>query len=619
MEQLDRDKIINVINETPNSLFRLSDDVKSRGFIYDTQINAAREIVLALSDNKTRRNHVMLVAKMQSGKTGVCNAVTNIITQSELNRYMAVNKFLFLTGMNDCGLKEQTFFRVMTQVIGANGDNVFGGRKYKSNNEEKKFFILKNSDLKKYEGTIDNSVLFIDESHYGSNEKHNLTKFFEKNNINWKNTNELIERNIYIVSVSATPFSELVSDVLDCKKVITLKTDTNYIGVSEFIKMGSIQEASKEDISFEGNIFEYIQTAHDRMLNNDENGVIIIRTRDFDVIESNEYVRTHFNVYKMFSNGNKIEYEKLSNAIFKLSYRDDKLKEIKAKKRLNPELLARLEGKPLLVLIKGAFRAGITIPDVLKPKIYMVYDYSVKCDTTAQAMLGRMCGYRNDESRINNAVFYLNKKYADMYGFWENDFRNKNNIPSNKSSYQWIDYNKNKENEMPPSCVFASKPCKNFTIDLNDDVIMELYGVSNKQEERRKQAHEIFRRLLVENKIECHYDYLHEIQLKGKNNYALSSQRMRFDSFTEDSLVFQFRPNKMNDFIKDTSRDYLTKEDIGKSCVSLVLDATIDKINGEYVIGGNKRMLVYHVKVGVKQLVPSWNDMYQSIKDTSLV
>lgn len=608
---------IDLINETSNSFYRLSDDMSSDGYIYDTQIDTAKKVVASLADMKTRRNHVILVAKMQSGKTGVCNAVTNIITQSTLQKELAIHKVFFITGMNDCGLKEQTYFRIMTQVIGANSDNVFNGKKYKGNIKDKKFFILKNSDFKKYDGDLDNSILFIDESHYGSNENHKLTQFFEKNNIDWRNKNSLIERNIYIVSVSATPFSEMVSDVLDCKSIITLDTDEGYMGVSEFLKDDSVLDANKDDITIDGNIFDYIESAHERMLKNDENGVIIIRTRNFDVIESNPYVRTHFNVYKMYSNGSKIEYNKLSNEILSMMRRDERIKAIKGKKRLNPELLARLEGKPLLVLIKGAYRAGITIPDVLKPKIYMVYDYSLKCDTTAQALLGRMCGYR-DTSK-NNTVFYLNKKFADMYGEWEHDFKDKSNIPSNKSSYEWCEYiDVEKDDELPNSCIFSSRPCGNFTMDLDDNEIIELYEVSKKQDERRKIALDMFKKLLLKNNIQCNYDYLHEILLKGKNNYALSSQRMRFDSFSDDSLVFQFRPTKMNDFMNDTSRDYLTKDDIGKSCISLVMDATIEKVNGEYVIGGNKRLLVYHVEVGVKQLVPSWRDMYQTIKDTSL-
>ena len=35
---------------------------------------------------------------------------------------------------------------------------------------------MKNSDLLAYDGIIDNSVIFIDEAHYGSNKKNILTQ-----------------------------------------------------------------------------------------------------------------------------------------------------------------------------------------------------------------------------------------------------------------------------------------------------------------------------------------------------------------------------------------------------------------------------------------------------------
>ena len=111
------------------------------------------------------------------------------------------------------------------------------------------------------------------------------------------------------------------------------------------------------------------------------------------------------------------------------------------------------------------------------------------------------------------------------------------------------------------------------------------------------------------------YDYINEVQISGKNHYAKSSQEKRFNSFSEDSLVFQFRPEKIKKFVDDTKRNYLTREDVGKRCVSIVLDAEItDNLN----ISGNKRLLVYYVEVGQKQMVFSRKGQYKQHKDTDV-
>ena len=153
--------------------------------------------------------------------------------------------------------------------------------------------------------------------------------------------------------------------------------------------------------------------------------VVIIRTRKFDIIKNNDFVKDNFDVYEMYSAGTNIEYDELNKTINKLIRRNDintLLSKNKTALSKNITDIAELETKPLLVLIKGAFRAGITINDSHKDYIYMVYDHSLKADTTAQALLGRMCGYRKENSPIERTKIYVNMKFASMYSDWENDF-----------------------------------------------------------------------------------------------------------------------------------------------------------------------------------------------------
>ena len=589
-----------------NDYFRITTDKNDPRYIYDNAINCARKIVMQIASNVLRSNHVNLLATMQSGKTSVCNSVVNIINKSKLYKNMCVKKYMFITGMNDCGLKDQTYNRVIAQIEDANVDNTYFGKRCKRNLSENKYFVLKNSDLMSFESSLDNSLIFIDESHYGTNEKNILTKFLVKNGIDWKDTNELIKRNIYIVSVSATPFDELVSDTAVCKKAIELDHDYEYCGVSEFIENDLIFDATKDDIK-DGTIFEYIEDAYYRMNENEEDGVIIIRTRNFDAIKEDKFISNNFDIFEMYSSGTKIEYNRLDSMFEQLieNNRMSKFYEMNGIKHNN---------KPLIVLIKGAFRAGITIKEKYKDLIYMVYDYSEKSDTTAQALMGRMCGYRHNKENINKTHFYINQTFANMYSNWEKDFQNRELIPCDKQKLEWVD-----NGYQGTDVTFGSRSCGNFAIKLTDDEINFLYKKCKGKRNRASLVEDKINDILTRNGYNLNYDYIGEVHMSGKNNYAKSSQDKRFNSFDKDLMVFPFRPDKMKKFVEDTNRNYLTKEDVGKKCISVVLDSTIHERGNEIVIGGNQRLLIYFVEVGQKKLLFSRKKQYKPHKDTKLV
>ena len=248
-----------------------------------------------------------------------------------------------------------------------------------------------------------------------------------------------------------------------------------------------------------------------------------------------------------------------------------------------------------------------------KDYIYMIYDFAQKSETTAQALLGRMCGYRDINAKIETTKFYVNKKFADMYCAWEKNFEDRDLIPFNKNKWVWVDGSYD-----GLDVKIGSKPRGNFAIPLNNNEIEWLYKFLRNKKNKLSAMEKIFPLILRNRGIKMKYDYMMEVIMGGKNNYAYSSQTKRFENFTKDSLVFQFRPKKIKKFIHDTNRDYLTKEDIGKTCVSLVLDATIVDNGYNIVIGGKKRLLVYYVEVGMKKSVGDKESMYMPHKDTSI-
>ena len=600
---------IEEILKLPNSRFRSTDDKNQSGYIFDSQIETAKDAVREIARMVTRKNHIILAARMQSGKTGVCNAIANIISQTPIARSLAIDKYMFITGMNDCGLKHQTENRVLQQCMGANIDNTYTGKKSKRNLSPNKYFVMKNSDLLKFEGDINNTIIFIDECHYGSNAKNILTKFLEKQEIDWRDRNDLIRRNIYIISVSATPFDEIVSDTVGCKKIVELKPSDNYIGVSELLNRGLVYDADTNDIDEDGEIFNMIDDARQRMIDNGEYGIIIIRTRHFNVIENNDMVRRNFDMLEMISGGSNIEYERFNQLATELASKNRYNASLKNFKTSSVSDLTPMEGKPLLVLIKGAYRAGITLNHEVKDYIYMLYDYSKRADTTAQALLGRLCGYRAEDSSINNVRVYINKKFSEMYSHWENDMQNRGYVPSSRTTFEWIPNNVNR-----PEATLGSKSAGNIEIDLSDAEIRRIYQVSRKVKSRVRYMESELPKILSDHGIkDLQYDYVGEAVLNGRNNYK---ETKRFDGFSPTSMVYQFRPYKIKKFMDETGRDFLTKDDLGKSAVYAVLDANID--DGGLKISGNKRLLLYHAEVGQRIVVPNVSSLYKIHKDTNL-
>lgn len=58
--------------------------------------------------------------------------------------------------------------------------------------------------------------------------------------------------------------------------------------------------------------------------------------------------------------------------------------------------------------------------------------------------------------------------------------------------------------------------------------------------------------ILSRHGVSIDYDYIGEAVLSGKNNYTIKTQQKRFEDFSEDSLVYQFRPYKIKDFMDET-------------------------------------------------------------------
>lgn len=197
--------------------------------IYTNQMICAINGIKMFDSNLPRPNHLVINGKTQAGKTGVLTSMIMLIGEMKIEDAMSINAIYYITGDNGCRLIRQTKERIQ--------------QCFAQNNIGCSFYCLKNSDLKKQIGNnteLNHAIIFIDESHYGvSNEKNVLIRWLESHGLNMHNDKELVDKSIYIVSNSATPYGEINSDCGKFKSYVSLETDDwngtkGYVGFKEF-------------------------------------------------------------------------------------------------------------------------------------------------------------------------------------------------------------------------------------------------------------------------------------------------------------------------------------------------------------------------------------------------
>lgn len=602
--------IENRLQELTNNDVRITNDIKSKKYIHDNQIDAAKEIVKSFTahlhpedEHDARNNHVVLVAKMQSGKTGTCNATINILEKTKLYSYFNIEKYLYITGMNDNGLHKQTVDRLYSedegQVIDAIFENVCNGDKEIKEKPNAKYFVQKNSDLRKNNIKLSNCLIFIDESHFGSNKTNVLTKFLEENGIDWKNTKTLKEKHIYIVSVSATPFDEIVSDIADCKTIVELETNDLYVGVSQYLESDCIIGATKNDFKEDKKtnkipIIQHIKEIYEKIKENDNRGVLFIRTRDTK-IKNNQFIKDNFKTIELDAKrGGSIDYDLVYNDI----------------QAMIDSISGSQTNKPIIFFVKGAYRAGITLNQEHKDYVYLVYDNSSKAEATAQGLLGRMCGYRKLNTDYSKTLFLVNKEHAEDYAEWEEDFKVKNNIPTTRK-WEWVD-----DNYSESDVKIATKCNGNFEITLTDEQVLRFAKASLNKDVKNKEFTKNELRLL---KTDFTFDYFGESYISGKNAFSSTVITKWFDNFDYETNCPSYRPDSYFRE-KNNGRDELSiKDDLNKIICHVVLDADVYTDDNKNIlkIEGNKRLLVYHGILSKKAKVKNDNNLIKDHKKTN--
>ena len=358
--------------------------------IYPSQLNTAQEIIDAYhSGNK----YVMMMAQMQSGKTGVF-----MIVGAELVRLKYIQRFVVISANNDADLKAQLknpddfwndYLCYLTETLHLNlREAIDIMKEIKSN-----FSCYCGSDLKKI-NTLTEKTLFIwDESHHGQSKGQSMDNFFKTFGLQPDGSQASNEH--LMLSVSATPFSEIIDNnrMEQEKWVVSFLPGEGYFGVKQMMEHDCLQEF------------------HERMipsliygLKQDPNHCMgFIRSRSTKNINIEQMVQT------------ECQQQGVEFIPYDQNY----------KKRTIEEIMSTTT--PTCIFVKSRLGMGKCLPG--KEKIqWIVESNDSNLDTALQGLLGRVCGYESSGSGAHIKVYLPSsvlRKIRDsgyiqvMYGTWQ--------------------------------------------------------------------------------------------------------------------------------------------------------------------------------------------------------
>jgi hypothetical protein len=346
---------------------------------HSNQVETARNIL----ESTTRYN--VLSAQMQSGKTG-----TSLYYAFQMLKMGKCQRTIIMTGSRDTALREQWEENVESHL------EEFAPTTKEFRAMSKKVSVYFGQDLEKVDSAeIADSVIIWDESHYGQTKDQTLFTFFSRMGIYTaiKGQNEsLDEKNIFILSVSATPAAEISSIHYDetpqDKTIFQLPAGEGYKGMREYHSANLIKLAPRVLPDNKPKLARWISQYIGR------NKYMVIRAQNSKKVNSEAILRE--------------VCEELGIPYF---IYDGEHKDILGKFDTAPEQFT-------LIHIKGMLRMGKELP---KAHICALAETAqeINTDTCLQGLPGRGCGYHSEDIDIYVPRCFLKTGLIEYINFLE--------------------------------------------------------------------------------------------------------------------------------------------------------------------------------------------------------
>jgi len=349
------------------------------------QVKAGEEIIKSFAEDSTNTRWIVLLAQMQSGKTE-----TYLFVCCELLRLSIVNSVVIFSGNAETDLRDQ----LKKEVLGL-GDAKFYG-KYDLYLEENlgitsrqrrevlslvktNISVIWGTELNKIKKTYTKTLFIWEEAHHAQTIHQCPDKFLKKVGISADGDfDHLNEKGNFVVSISATPFSE-ISDIHyfeQQKKLVYMRPGVGYNSVKNILTSGRLKSFS----SVESGLRTALATPH----GSSKYAIVRISNKNEDTIKRViGECGWNWVIFDSLSNG---EAKDLGQKVW------DGMKNA-------PE-------RDIVILLRGKCRMGKNLE---KEHVLFVMETakSSNTDTVLQGLLGRVCGYSAGSDLVD---VYLHQK-----------------------------------------------------------------------------------------------------------------------------------------------------------------------------------------------------------------
>ena len=333
---------------------------------HPNQTTAALKII----DKFKTKFYVQFQAQMQAGKTGC-----SLFTAFKMIEKEMVKKFFIISGMSDTDLKNQWSDKIVEHkseymLCHQNDLSIKNKRQFCRTLTKSLSNIYFNSQLKTIINIemLKDSIIIIDEVHYGSKQKSQIHNLFERLGIRdileGKKCPKLEEYNIKILTVSATRATEdaVYNDLLREAKNnwgrVYMEPGRDYKGIIDYFN--------------EDQIKTYIE---------------LVPKNENKIIELFNKYRGRKKYFAIRAVGKKNEYieELIKTQNIPIQYYD----------QTHRDNFDTIEPQQFtVVIIKGRLRLGKELDKTHICAVFESSDESMHNDTLLQGLPGRVCGYK---------------------------------------------------------------------------------------------------------------------------------------------------------------------------------------------------------------------------------
>lgn len=332
----------------------LTSEYESERF-FPNQIDAGVKVIRLFESNK---RHVYITAEMQSGKTGTFHYIAR---NCLLNN--TVESVYLICGMSDT--------KMYTQAIQDT-------RRYNADLADK-IHVIYLQHIKHTDTDFEippNSLIITDESDRDSTKDSLYHKLMIRSRIPVDgNNDQLMEKNTYMLNVSATPYAEHIDSerkISHMKHRVRLLPGEGYWGIEQYYATNNIHK--KFHILAEQRRFSNIINTYCVCEDGFKYAIIRYDKRSYKFSLFEELATTY---------DWKLHVIRSDYSREQLPYKTDNIN----------ELLETTPERPSIILISGMYRAGYVFSN--KTHIGLVWEDSdtINLDACMQGLPGRVCGY----------------------------------------------------------------------------------------------------------------------------------------------------------------------------------------------------------------------------------